>query len=336
MIVVVLAAWALAQAVSTQMPPAPVDVRARVDAYERRLTRTRVQDPVELGDIARVVIEQARRSPRFVVWSEACGSTVVPDSDRCGPRLWQVLNRQTETLATRAEAASALLARGDTAAGDALADLLKTTRVSALAPLAPIIAELPARRAVPLLVRLAESASTQDQGLACRYLAAFDQDESRAAIRKVVGANPAGTEPWLWCMIGRERLHETNMPGAVLGYAHGLPAEGLLYAAQVMLDLGQEGAIQVLTDLTHRGSTIDRLTAATVLADRAPEVAEPVIDIALASADPRLRADGLSAERRLRREPSREVRAMLSDASDMVRIRAAEDVADWASREQKR
>src|SRR5215831_21224774 len=110
MVALVAAALAFVQASSV---PAAADVRARLAAYEQRLARTQSPDPAELGDIARVVIEQARRSPKFAVWTEACASTVVPDSDTCGPRLWAVLNRQTETRAARAEAASALVARGD-------------------------------------------------------------------------------------------------------------------------------------------------------------------------------------------------------------------------------
>ena len=332
MVALVAAALAFVQASSV---PAAADVRARLAAYEQRLARTQSPDPAELGDIARVVIEQARRSPKFAVWTEACASTVVPDSDTCGPRLWAVLNRQTETRAARAEAASALVARGDAAAADALADALKGTPASALAPLAPILAELPAKRAVPLLVRLSQSSSPADQGLACRYLGGFDQAESRDAIRAIVAANPPGTEPWLLCMIAQAQLHETNTPGAVLGYAHSLPPSGLLYAGSVMLQLGDGSAVQVLTDLTHRGTMSERLQAAALLADRAPDVAAVVVDQALAASDAALRADALSVERRLKRDPSVVVRGMLVDATEIVRIRAAEDIRDWVGRQKR-
>jgi len=311
----------------------PADIRARLDAYEKRTQQTNRPDPAALAEIGRLVIEQSRRSPKFQVWTEACASTVVAESHDCASRLRAILNRSTEPIERRAEAAAALIARGDTEAGAALHSALKTARTATLAPLAPIVALLPAADAVPLLTRLTASPSTAEQSVGCRYLGGFDTAEVRAAVTKVVDTNPPGTEPWLVCMIARARLRDVDAR-TVAGYGHTLQGEGLLYAAGVMLEVGdQESAEQILTDLTHRGSTGSRLAAATQLIGHKNEVAIPIIEAALRDPDRDIRAQAVAAERKLKRPPSVLVRGMLADGFEIVRIRAAEIALEWEHRE---
>lgn len=314
----------------------PVSVPARLDAYEAALARTGKPDPAALAAIAADVIVAARRSPSFVVWSEACASTLVPDDDRCATRLRAILERPTEAMRMRAEAASALIARGDARAAVVLADALRTATPAALAPLAPILAQMPARQAVPLLVRLSESPSTTDQSAACKYMGAFDDPAIREALKAVVARNPPGTDTWLYCMLARARLREPDTRNAAWGYGHTLQGEGQIDAGQVLLELGDDAGVQLLTDLTHRGPTSARLRAASLLVDHAPAAAIPVIEAAEQDPEPGLRADALSAERRLKRDPSKIVRTRLLDPNGVVQIRAAEVVLDWAARQRNR
>jgi hypothetical protein len=324
---------AAAAVVSVAAQPAP-DVRARLAAYEAQTAASGRPDPPALAAIARDVVAAARRAATFRVWSEACAVTTVPDSDRCAARLGAALDNTGGALATRAEAAAALMARGDKDAAEKLFQILAPTRVSALAPLAPIVALLPPRRAVPILTRLAESESKSDQSASCTALSGIDTAESRAAIARVVEGNAPGSEPWLLCMIARARLRDAISPAAVWGYGHALQGDNQLFAVRVMVEMNHPSVEQVLTDLTRRGSTAERLGAADLLAPIAPDSAIPVIEAAEADADAGVRTVALGAERRLKRPPTKTVRAMLGDPSELVRIAAAEDVIDWASREQ--
>jgi HEAT repeat protein len=281
------------------------------------------------------VVVQARRSSTFAIWSAGCASTSVPDDDRCGARLWTVLRSQERTT-IRAAAAAALVARGEPEAVHALADLLRTAQPSTLVQVLPIIEKLPAADAVPLLVRLSQSSSETDQSKACEALSAFDDPASRAAITKTVAGNPAGTRPWLYCMIARARLHETVPPGAVAGYGDTLKDEGQLFAAKVMLESGNDAAVELLTGLTHRGDARSRLVAADLLVDVRTEAAIPVIEAGETNPDPAIRAVALESERRLKRPPPSSVRAMLTDTAGNVRVRAADVVIDWVRRSQTR
>jgi hypothetical protein len=314
----------------------PASTRTRLDAYEAAVAKTGRPDPEALAAIAGDVIVTARRSPKFLVWSEACASTEVSDNERCAERLRGILARSSETKAMRAEAASALMARGDKAAAATLSDALKTATPSALAPLAPILAEMPAPSAVPLLIRLVESSSTADQAVACRYLGGFDEPEVREALKKVVARNPPGTDAWVHCMLARARLREPDTRGAAWGYGHTLQGDGQIDAGQVLLELGDDTGVQLLTDLTHRGPMKSRLRAATLLVDRAPDVAVPVIEASEIAAEPDLRADALSAEKQLKRDPPKIVRALLADTAEVVQVRAADAVLAWAARARNR
>jgi hypothetical protein len=330
----------IAQSTTTAPPtrrPTGTEIRTRLDAYEKQVQQTGRPDPAALGEIGRLVIEQERRSQTFRTWSEACGSTAAPDSDNCGPRLWAVLKAPGQPLSRRAEAGAALIARGDPEAAGALSEILKPIAPAVLAPLAPIVATMPAARAVPLLVRLSESSSTADQSAACRELGGFDKPEARAALAKVVAASAPGTEPWLLCQISRGRLREPDIPpGAIAGYGHTLQGDGLMFAAQTMAANGDDSARQVLTDLTHRGSFLSRVTAADLLIPLDRDAAIPIIEAGERDGDPQTRAKALDAERRLRRDPPAQVRRMLLDIDEVVRIRAAEVVLDNAQRAQTR
>jgi HEAT repeat protein len=310
------------------------DLRARLDAYERRATESGRPDPAELASIANAIIEQARGSTTFPVWSNACASIAVPDSSDCSSRLWAIVKATREPIATRARAASALMARGEAPAADVLAGQLKTAPASTLARLVPAITTMPAPAAVPLLVRLSESPAGDDQQQACEALSAFDVTESRVAMARIVEANPPGSPPWLVCMIARARLHDPTPPGAVAGYGNMLQGRGQLFAARVMLELGSDAAVPLLVDLTHRGDSIDRLAAADLLVDVRPDAAIPIVEAAEANPDSAIRAAALLSERRLKRPPSKSVRSMLLDTDGIVRVRAAEVAIDWAKRSQ--
>jgi len=332
---------ALVLLAATQRPAQPVgptlgDLRVRLAAYERQATETGRQDPAELERIARGVIEDARRSSVFAVWSEACGSTAIGPSADCAARLWAVLNATRESTSRRAAAAAALISGGDTSAADTVAPLLMAAPLATIAQLAPIIEKMPAKHALPLLVRLSGSEDADHQARACEGLSGLDVPESHTAITKIVDGNAPGTPPWLVCMIARARLHEPTPPGAVAGYGNTVGGYGQLFAAKVMLESGNDAAVQLLVDLTHRGSAADRLAVAELLVNAKPDDAIPVIDAALGNSDAALRASALRLERRLQRAPSKTVRSMLVDADGTVRVRAVEVVIDWAKRAQNR
>jgi hypothetical protein len=312
------------------------ELRTRLDAYERKTAATKRDDPAELAAIASAVITETRRSTLFAVWVDACASTEVPESDDCSSRLWTVLNNTRETTVRRANAAVALTAKGEAAAADTLAGLLKTTPAPMLVQLLPVIRQLPARHAVPLLVRISQSPSRDDQAKSCEPLSDFDVPESHAALSTIVDGNPPGTGPWLLCMIARARLHDATPPGAIAGYGDTLKGLGQLFAARVMLELGNDAAVQLLEDLTHRGDPNSRLVAADLLIGARPEAAIPVIEAAESNPEPSIRALALLSERRLKRAPSKTVRSMLVDAAGAVRVRAAEIAIDWAKRSQIR
>jgi hypothetical protein len=227
--------------------------------------------------------------------------------------------------------------RNDPGAVAALSAMLTSATPAALGPLAPIIATMPAAQAVPLLIRLSTSSSATDQAAACRELGAFDKPEARAALARIAGETPPGTEPWLLCQISRARLREPGIPpGAVAGYGHTLQGEGLMFAAKVLVEVGDESARQVLIDLTHRGSVLSRVTAADMLIPIDREAAIPIIETGESDGDPAARAKALDGERHLRRDPSTQVRRLLLDTDELVRIRAAEVVLDNAKRAQTR
>ena len=318
------------------VPQIPSDIRARLDAYEKQVAITGSADPAALAAIARDVVGAARRSTLFGVWTEACGSTLVPESDQCGPRLWSVLNGRTATIGNRAEAAAALMARKEKGAAEKLFEVLGAQPITTIAPLAPIAARMPPRLAVRILTRLAESSSKTDQAAACQALSGIDTGESRAAISHLLGDNAPGSVPWLLCMIARARLREGVPAAALWGYGHTLQGEGLLFTARVMVETGHDSATQTLTDLTRRGPMADRLRAADLLSPLDPSVAVAVIEAAEGDGDAAVRAAALEAERRLKRVPTKSVRAMLADPSPLVRLRAAENAIEWASREQIR
>jgi hypothetical protein len=137
-------------------------------------------------------------------------------------------------------------------------------------------------------------------------------------------------------MIARARLHETVPPGAVAGYGDTLKDEGQLFAAKVMLESGNDAAVELLTGLTHRGDARSRLVAADLLVDVRTEAAIPVIEAGETNPDPAIRAVALESERRLKRPPPSSVRAMLTDTAGNVRVRAADVVIDWVRRSQTR
>jgi hypothetical protein len=324
----------LALAAAMPLVPAQVpDIRTRLAAYEKQVTATGRTDPAALAAIATDVVIAERRSGVFGIWSEACGTRIVPDDGNCGPRLWTLVNRVSAPLATRVEAASALLSRGDKQAPEALYAILRRAPLTALTPFEPIIEMLPAPRAVAILGRLAGSPSETDQSAACKGLSRFDTQESRTAIGQILTKNAPASGPWLMCMIARARLHDAVPTTAVWGYGHTLQGDGQFFAAEVMIENDPDSATQLLTDLSRRGPMLGRLRAAELIAAADPAAAIPVIEAGEIDNDAAVRAAAVTAEQRLARAPGSVARGLLADAAPLVRIRAAENVIAWAERE---
>lgn len=328
-----VAAWLVLFAQAT--PPPVSAIKTRLDAYERRAEQGNT-DPAELAAIGRLVIDRARVSPRFDVWSPACAVRTVPDATGCTARLRAVTEKSAEPLSRRVDAAAALVARGEASGAAILAKLLEPLETARLASLTRVITLLPAERAVPLLTRLLASSSAQDQEAGCRAAGSFDAPEIRAALSNVVTALPPGIETWLICNVARGRLGERDAVGALWGYSHDLRAPDQLYAASAMLGTGDSRGVELLAELTHRAAMDVRVSAAELLAERDPDTAAGVADTAELASDPQIRAAALGIERRLTRVPPTTVRRMLVDPAELVQIVAAEVVIEWANRQKSR
>jgi HEAT repeat protein len=325
-----------AAAVLAAAQPAPPDIRARLAAYEKQVQLTGRADPAALEAIGRLVLDRAKQSSKFPVWSEACASALVGVGGDCSTRLWVVLKSSARPLSMRAEAAAALIERGDTGAPAALFDAIRNLGAAQLAPLAPIIRLMPESRAVPLLIRVLESPAAADQVVGCRALGTIDAADVRGALAKAVASNAPGTEAWSVCMVARARLREPDAVTTLWGYGQELEGEDLLDAAKAMLDVGDDRGVDFLKLLTRRGSSQVQVAAAERLVDLDAETANRVADAKLHDPEPQVRAAALVVARRLKRVPSADIRGMLLDTAELVQLRAAELVMDWAKGAQSR
>ena len=98
-----------------------------------------------------------------------------------------------------------------------------------------------------------------------------------------------------------------------------------------LVDEDIEGAIRLYMAVTREGRGIAPLEAAERLISHRPDIAQEAVREALKSADPMVRAAALEVHRKLKLEPEADIRALLFDASGLVRVRAAEVIAAWAA-----
>lgn len=321
-------------AVRTPSQISTQEIRTRLDAQEKRSTGG--PDPAAFGSIARLAFERATQSRTFRVWFEACAAQVSGDQQDCPTRLWGVLKNVAAPLKDRASAGAALVARKDPSAAAVLAGLVKNLNTKQLAEVAPELRVLPPPQAVPLLRKLLASNLVPEQVAACRSLGTIDTAEVRSALRDAVAQAPPSTDVWNACMVARARLKEPDSVNTMSGYTHYMSGEPLLEAAQVMLLVGNEQGIDVLKKVTREASPLVQLRAAAELTASDREYVARILEPRLQDANPAVRAEALVVERKLSRTPSVRVRSMLVDTDELVQLRAAEALLDWAEREASR
>lgn len=316
-------------------PPAPstlADIRALLATYEKR-TAGGKNDPAELRRIAALVVDAARASGTFAVWSEACGITLAAPSESCRSRLTTLLQRSSAPMAQRAVAGAALVRTGAPGAADLFYGAVKGLGPTDLAAIAPHLLALPKPRAVELLTRALSAPGMDDQVKACRALGTLDTGETRQALANAVAAIPPGTPSWLACTVAQARLKEPDAAWKLQGISNYMEGEALLDAADAMVVLGnEEGALYAVRKVMRLGRPQDQLAAARRLATLDRSAATEIVDRALAGKDVTIRAAALEIEPLLRRAPTPSVRAALADPAELVRLRAAAAILAWAER----
>jgi hypothetical protein len=335
----VVSVCVLLSIVQSAAPARPIqdsasEIRALLTAYEKRDVAL-PPDPESLGKIARMVMAKTARSQGFPVWSEECASRFVTDKAACDAKLQRVLDDKTKPIATRTAAGAVLAKHGDAKAADAVFVLLKSVRTTELVRLMPIVRQLPRKDAEALLLNMLASTVDAEKVAACRALGAFDSPAVREALKKTVTDALPGLEVWNACTLARVQLNEPDTVGAINGVSHDMTADGLLYAADVMIATGNEQVIHILQKVAREGTPIARMEAADRLADLDPRLAAQIVDSGLGHADPAVRARALVVEKRLKRDPSAMVRKLLVDPDEIVQLRAAEAVLAWVARTQK-
>ena len=335
-IVGLLVALTVAQAPA---PPRPIraiesDIKALLTVYEKRDPGL-PPDPAALEKIARMVLAKSARSQLFGVWSEECASTFVTDKAACDAKLQRVLDDTAKPVPVRAAAGAVLMKHQVAKAADRVFQLLKPLSAAQLTPIVGIVRQLPADHAVPVLLKVLASSDDTIKMAACRELGGFDTPQVREALKKAVAEAVPGLEVWRACTLARVRLQEPDTAGAINGITHESGADALVGAADVMSELGNENVVYVLQRMAHEGRPLAQMDAAARLADKDPEFAARLVDGRLADPDPEVRARALVAERRLKRAPSAAVRKLLIDPVEIVQVRAAEAILDWAARTRK-
>ena len=321
---------------SSDSPPTLQDIKGRLAAYEKRVAQTGRQEPASLAEIATLGLTRALKSATFEVWSEACVSPYAAATAGCDDRLKSTFRQAKAPLATRVAAGAALIGRGDRDAASALFDLVKERPVSDLAQVAALLTRLPPDRATTLLARVVKSDDPAHQAAACRALGTIDSGEVRQVLREAVAQIPPGTDPWFSCTIARARLNETDTTWKMPGISSYLAGQRLLDAADAMLAVGDQRGLDTARKVTRESAGVIQIEAAERLAPSDVEYARKIADARRADKDPFVRARALVLERQLNRTPSPEVRTALIDPHDLVQLRAAEAMLDWAARESKR
>jgi HEAT repeat protein len=308
------------------------EIRTRLEAQERR-TPAGQPDAAIFGEIARLVFDRAAQSRNFPVWSEACASPFAVERQDCTSRLWSVLKNTGALVKDRATAGAALVSRKEPEATAALQSLVKGLETSQLAQIAHVLRALPDAQSVPLLARLLASPAPGEQVAACQVLGTISSVNVRPELQQAVAQAPPGTDVWNACMVARARLGEPDSVNTISGYSHHMSGDALLDAAEAMVAVGNEQGIDVLKKVGREASPMVQLAALEQLAVADSEYAARFAEPKLQDANPAVRAKALVVQRRLNRTPSASIRAMLLDKDELVQLRAAEVVLDWAARQ---
>ena len=308
------------------------ELKRRLSDYESGNDRS----AAALRPIAQLAVDAALSSTAFDVWVEGCASTYAPATASCDDRLRALVKKPGAPAAQRARAAAVLARVGrDTAdkndALSALSAILAKMTTSELVPVVGSLRLLPAKTAVPVLLRLLGSAPVGDKVAACRTLGHFDTVEVRDALQSVVAASGPGLQPWNTCMVARARLREPDSVLKLAGFSRALEGEDLLDAANAMLETGNDQGTFLLRRLTREATGVTQVRAAGYLAAHDAEAAGKLVDVKLADPQPAVRAEALVVERRLKRIPSSTVRARLVDSDALVQLRAGEAILEWAA-----
>jgi HEAT repeat protein len=311
------------------------EIRTRLEAEEKR-TPADQPDPAIFGEIARLVFDRAAQSRSFPVWSEGCASKFAVERQDCTVRLWSVLKNTSAIVKDRATAGAALVNRKEPEATAALHGLVKGLDPRQLAQVARVLRALPDAQSVPLLAGLLSSPTPTDQVAACRVLGTIASVDVRPELQKAVAQAPPGTDVWNACMVARARLGEPDSVNTISGYTHYMSGDALLDAAEAMVTVGNEQGIDVLKKVGREASPMVQLAALEQLAGAESEYAARFAEPKLQDANRAVRAKALVVERRLNRTPSASIRAMLLDKDELVQLRAAEVVLDWAARQKSR
>ena len=322
---------ALLQATPVQdTPAAAAKIRSRLAAYEVRLAAGRAETG-ELAAIAKDVLQSTAASRNAHAVIQTCSSSFFAD-ETCTAKLWEIARRTTAAFEERARAAAALARRGDKEAAGYLLQIVKPAPAARLAGVADALLTLPAERSVPLLEPLLQSKEPAAQTAACRILAKIDSAESRQAVRAFVAAAPRGTGPWHACMVASARLGDPEAHRMLRPLTHYMSGDDLVAAAEGLLPEDQDLAVSFLMQVTRESRGFPQLEAAERLAPFRPEIAADIMEYALASPEPELRAAALEVHRTLRLDPSKKVRDLLVDSNPLVQLRAGETVLAWEAR----
>jgi hypothetical protein len=167
---------------------------------------------------------------------------------------------------------------------------------------------------------------------ACRVLGRYDRPDVYRAPEDAVGNAQGGSPVWSVCTVARARL---RVPDALLklnGAIRSLEGPDLLDAVRVMVDTGHEQADFLLRKVTREAPPVVRLQAAQYIVPSDAEYASGFAVRGLQDDNPKVRAQALVLERALARAPAAPVRYALTDADDLVQLRAAEAILAWADR----
>ena len=314
----------LATALPSRAQPAN-DVRDRLAAYEQGIAAGRA-DNGELAAIATLVLDRTALSTQPNAMIQACSSRFLKDTRDCNGKLWALARRSGAALAHRASAAAALIERKDKEAAAYLFEILKAAPPQQLAPLAFLLRALPPERSVPLLAPLLRAGNEAGAVEGCRALAQISNAESLKVINEYLESAPRGTPQWFACTLAAAKLGDPagmRTAGFITNY---LAGEDLVSAADLLMGSDQERALGLLLQTTRESPGMARLEAAERLTELRPQVSTDIMAQALKSDQAATRAAALEIHRRLRLEPSAEVRRLLLDPDPVVQLRAAETV----------
>ncbi|HVL68401.1 MAG TPA: hypothetical protein VM364_14155 [Vicinamibacterales bacterium] len=308
--------------------PASTELRARLAAFEQR-TSPAAGDEAELAAIAdQVLREAASHGATSDVVVLACSSDFAAANTACHDRLWRIARERSTAVHVRAEAAAALVRRGDKEASAALVELARGASARQLAAMAPSLLALPSELSLPIFSRMLSADEPAATTQACRALGEIDAFESRHAVQGFLAATPRGTGEWYACLLAAAELGDVSALQEVRFRTPYMRGVDLIAAGQVLLRVDQELGLSLLMQATRQGTDLLPLEAADRLAAARPDLARDIAEKALRSPDARARAGGLMVYRRLMLDPTPEVRSMLADADPSVRVRAAEVVLE--------